>query len=98
MPRPAPEEHPLPAGAVRRLGTTWLEAHGYLIDLAFAAGGAWLVEPCRLGAFFAFIALKPPFWDGRVSAIAGSWRMWAFFAFIALKPPFWDQRVAPAPQ
>ncbi|WP_088257466.1 WD40 repeat domain-containing protein [Fimbriiglobus ruber] len=43
MPRPAPKEHPLPVGAVRRFGTTWLEAHGTVTELTFAAGDAWLV-------------------------------------------------------
>ncbi|OWK38114.1 hypothetical protein FRUB_07234 [Fimbriiglobus ruber] len=30
------------------------------------------VEPWRLGAFFAFIARKPLFWDRRISAAAES--------------------------
>ncbi|OWK37839.1 WD40 repeat domain-containing protein [Fimbriiglobus ruber] len=42
-PRPAPEEHPLPAGAIIRFGTTRFEACGCVIDLTFAADGAWLI-------------------------------------------------------
>src|SRR5262245_10536721 len=42
-PRPAPLRTPLPAGAILRFGDGRFQHPGEVVDLTFAAGGAWLI-------------------------------------------------------
>ncbi|OWK45359.1 hypothetical protein FRUB_01690 [Fimbriiglobus ruber] len=50
----------------------------------------------RLGAFFAFIALIPPFWDRRISATAVLWPPGSIFCIYCAETPVF--RIDGSPQ